>query len=141
MLYFFIFLRGDPSQTILLPLRGCPPLAVQNCVWRNATLLTVQRSSTFSRKCKADRRPICEHVRTVLFSDLDEALIPSPRPPTGYSVGAGHFTNPSTIEIAAGAPQHEQTGKVSVNSASSLPSFLLRHPREGKAEAMLSFLG
>ncbi|XP_048835482.1 integrin alpha-4 [Brienomyrus brachyistius] len=29
----------------------------------------------------------------------------------GYSVGAGHFTNPSTIEIAAGAPQHEQTGK------------------------------
>ncbi|KAG7330843.1 hypothetical protein KOW79_004812 [Hemibagrus wyckioides] len=30
----------------------------------------------------------------------------------GYSVGAGHFLSPNSMEIVGGAPQHGQTGKV-----------------------------
>lgn len=30
----------------------------------------------------------------------------------GYSVGAGHFLSPDTVEVVGGAPQHKQRGKV-----------------------------
>lgn len=30
----------------------------------------------------------------------------------GYSVTAGHFSAPNTIDVAAGAPQHSRSGKV-----------------------------
>uniref|UniRef100_A0A8D2NWN8 Integrin subunit alpha 4 n=1 Tax=Zosterops lateralis melanops TaxID=1220523 RepID=A0A8D2NWN8_ZOSLA len=34
----------------------------------------------------------------------------------GYSVGAGHFLTPSSIEVVGGAPQQEQTGKAYIFS-------------------------
>uniref|UniRef100_A0A667WWA2 Integrin subunit alpha 4 n=1 Tax=Myripristis murdjan TaxID=586833 RepID=A0A667WWA2_9TELE len=32
----------------------------------------------------------------------------------GYSVGAGHFLHPASLEVVGGAPQHSQTGKAFV---------------------------
>lgn len=31
---------------------------------------------------------------------------------SGYSVGAGHFLSPDSVEVVGGAPQYYQKGKV-----------------------------
>lgn len=43
--------------------------------------------------------------------------------PSGYAVGAGHFLDPQSTEIVGGAPQHEQTGKVRVNTTTTIIIF------------------
>ncbi len=40
--------------------------------------------------------------------------------PSGYAVSAGHFLDPQSTEIVGGAPQHEQTGKVRVNTTTTI---------------------
>lgn len=44
---------------------------------------------------------------------MSRFLIKTPRLCLGYSVSAGHFSSPTSIEIAAGAPQDNGEGKVS----------------------------
>ncbi len=45
--------------------------------------------------------------------------------PSGYAVSAGHFLDPQSTEIVGGAPQHEQTGKVRVDTTTTIIIWLL----------------
>ena len=47
----------------------------------------------------------------------------------GYAVSAGHFSSPNVIDVAAGAPQHNGSGKVGTSSSVLCQACELRSSR------------
>uniref|UniRef100_A0A672Z4Z3 Uncharacterized protein n=1 Tax=Sphaeramia orbicularis TaxID=375764 RepID=A0A672Z4Z3_9TELE len=56
----------------------------------------------------------------------------------GYSVAAGHFLSPSSLEVVGGAPQYNQRGKVYIFS---IESSMLRHLTMSSCSQLGSYFG
>uniref|UniRef100_UPI003AAB99F2 integrin alpha-4-like n=1 Tax=Centroberyx gerrardi TaxID=166262 RepID=UPI003AAB99F2 len=56
----------------------------------------------------------------------------------GYSVGAGHFLHPGTVEVVGGAPQYSQTGKVFIFT---VDANMLRIVSEVSGQQLGSYFG